>query len=81
VHAEAFEGRSEKELMLASTKLMRANGTAHRQLCLTAKKLAEFFMSVEGEERLRKQHLRDVAAQRASRRRTATSRPEADYTI
>jgi hypothetical protein len=81
VHAVAFQGRSEKELMLASTKLLRAAGVGHRQQCITAKKLAEFFMSVEGEERLRKQHLRDLAAQRAALVKVPKSETVLDYMI
>src|SRR6266404_4244216 len=67
VHAEAFQGRSEKELKIASTTLLKGNKASRQERWLSARKLAEFFMSLEGEERLRKQHLKDLAAHRAAR--------------
>jgi len=58
-HYAAFRGRSEKEIMLA-TKELRARKTKHsQQFGVTAKQLADFLESVEGEEATLMQRLRD----------------------
>jgi transposase InsO family protein len=62
-----FQGRSEKEILLASQELRR-----RRQVCAggkptTASRLAEFLQSVEGEELLLQQRMRDREAQSARR--------------
>lgn len=54
-----FNGRSEKELLIA-TKELRAQKTHHsRQFTVSAKRLADFLQSVAAEESLLMQRLRD----------------------
>jgi putative transposase len=78
---EAFNGRSERELMLASAKLLKIGSTAHRRRYEDAKRLAEFFMSVEGDEHLRKQRLKDLAAKRAMESKQPGQEPVFSYVI
>lgn len=54
---------------------------SRRRHWVTIKKLAEFFTSVEGQERLRKQHLKDLATRRAAEPRGAKAVADADYAI
>lgn len=59
-HASVFEGRSEREIMLASAELRRRQRLHSRaRTSVTAKMLAEFLMSVEAEEVLLLQRLKD----------------------
>jgi putative transposase len=59
-HYSIFRGRSEKELMIA-TKELRALKTSHsRQFTVSAKKIADFLQSVEAEEAMLMQRLRDA---------------------
>jgi putative transposase len=58
---EVFEGRSQKELLLATTKLRQMNRNVARNQAITASALAELFQAAYTEERLRKQKLRDAA--------------------
>jgi hypothetical protein len=51
--------RSEKEIMLATEELRRRSKCFGQRYCLTRKRLAEFLQSVEGEEALHLQRLRD----------------------
>jgi hypothetical protein len=60
-----FQGRTQKEILLASSELRR-----RRQICTggkgaTARKLADFLRSVESEEALLEQRMRDREAQSA----------------
>jgi transposase InsO family protein len=60
-----FQGRTQKEILLASSELRR-----RRQICTggkaaTARKLADFLQSVESEEVLLEQRMRDREAQSA----------------
>lgn len=58
-----LHGRSERELMLATAEL-RKNAQAHAsQFIITAKRLAEFLISVEAEEKLFTQRLQDREGQ------------------
>jgi transposase InsO family protein len=68
-HYARFAGRSEKELMLASAELRRRNQRHSQQFTLTARKLADFLASLEAEEVLLEQRLKDAEAKGALARR------------
>ena len=59
----ALHGHSEKELMIASSELRRRQQSHSQGLVITAKKLAGFLQSVEADELLMAQRLRDQEAQ------------------
>ena len=59
----ALQGHSEKELMIASNELRRRQQSHSQGLVITAKKLAGFLQSVEADELLMAQRLRDQEAQ------------------
>ncbi|MBI4320945.1 MAG: DDE-type integrase/transposase/recombinase, partial [Chloroflexi bacterium] len=61
-HHARFAGRSEREIRLASVELHRQNQRCAQQLTVTARKLADFLASLEAEEVLLDQRLRDAAA-------------------
>jgi putative transposase len=62
-HWQAFRGRSERELMLASAILHRQHQhQAGREQALTAKRLADFMNRVEGDEALLCQRDQDAEA-------------------
>ncbi len=61
-HHATFAGRSEREILLASAELRRQQQQHGQHLVLTARKLADFLASVEAEEVLLAQRLRDAAA-------------------
>lgn len=54
-----FQGRSEKELMVATNELRSHNRLHSKESRISAKKLAEFLQSVEAEEKLTLQKMRD----------------------
>jgi putative transposase len=56
-----FHGRSEKELMIASNELRARKQAYSRQFSVTASRLAAFLQSVETEESLLAQRLKDMA--------------------
>jgi len=58
-----FRGRSEKEIMLASRELMKRHQNHAQQLNINGRRLAEFIQSVEAEEALLTQRLRDRESQ------------------
>ena len=61
-HSECYgtlKGRSEREIMLATTELHRRNHNHSTGFSITARRLAEFLQSVEAEETLLTQRLRD----------------------
>jgi hypothetical protein len=65
-HSEYYtvlHGRSEKELMIASSELRRRQECHSQGLVITAKKLAGFLQSVENDELLMAQRMRDQEAQ------------------
>ena len=66
-HYVTFHGRSEREVMLASQELRRAQQCHSRQFHVTATKLARFLESVEAEEALLQQRLSDVESGRLRR--------------
>jgi hypothetical protein len=57
-----FHGRSEKELMLASSEIRRRQQRHCQGLAVTAKRLGTFLHSVEADEGLLMQRLRDQEA-------------------
>ncbi|HZH29199.1 MAG TPA: Mu transposase C-terminal domain-containing protein [Pyrinomonadaceae bacterium] len=62
-HRAAFEGRSEREIMLATKELHKRNRlNAQYRFTLTAKMLADFLTSVEVEEGILTQRLKDREA-------------------
>jgi hypothetical protein len=59
-HYVVLQGRSEKEIMLASKEIRRRNQLHSRErFTLTARKLADFLGSAEAEEKCLLQRLRD----------------------
>ena len=61
-HSECFatlKGRSEREIMLATSELLRRNRNHAASFNVTARRLAEFLESIEAEEVLLTQRLRD----------------------
>jgi len=65
-HSECFatlNGRSEREMMLATTELLRRNRRHAVSFNVTARRLADFLESVEAEELLLTQQLRDRESQ------------------
>jgi hypothetical protein len=61
-HHARFAGRSERELMLATAELRRRNRSHTQQFTVTARRLADFVASLEAEEVLLEQRLRDAEA-------------------
>ena len=59
-HYVIFQGRSEKEIMLASEELRRTRSCHSQQFHVTATKLAMFLESVEAHEALLQQRLADA---------------------
>lgn len=62
-----FHGRSEKELKLASSELRKRQQNHIKQSKVSAKKLAEFLVSVEAQEVLLEQRSHDAEAQEVFR--------------
>lgn len=63
-HYVVFQGRSEKEVLLASQELRRMRQCHSEQLSITATKLANFLESVEAQELLLQQRLTDAESRR-----------------
>jgi transposase InsO family protein len=61
-HYSALRGKSERELMLATAELRRRTHQHAGQFTVTAKKLADFLASTEGEHVLRVQRTKDREA-------------------
>ena len=61
-HYSSLKGKSERELMLATTELRKRAQNHAGQFAVTAKKLANFLASIEAEESLRVQRSRDREA-------------------
>lgn len=61
-HYAIFAGRSEREIQLATTELRKRNQLHGQQFTITARKLADFLTSLEAEEILLEQRLRDAEA-------------------
>ncbi len=58
-HFAAFQGRSEKEVIIASREIQKRRQEHVRHGAITARRLADFILSVESEEVLLQQRLRD----------------------
>lgn len=63
-HYDALKGKSEKQLKLAVASLRQRRSLVEGSRTATARQIARFFESVEGEEVLREQRLKDMARQR-----------------
>jgi hypothetical protein len=63
-HHWQFDGRSERELMLAAEELRARNRGHTRSIAITAPRLGAFLTSLEAEEKLLPQRLRDAAGKR-----------------
>lgn len=61
-HYAIFAGRSEREIQLATAELRKRNQLHNQQFTITARKLADFLTSLEAEEILLEQRLRDTEA-------------------
>lgn len=61
-HYAIFAGRSEREIQLATAELHKRNRLHGQQFTITARKLADFLNSLEAEELLLAQRLRDAEA-------------------
>jgi putative transposase len=61
-HHARFAGRSEREIQLASAELRRRQQRHNQQFRVTARQLADFLASVEAEEVVLEQRLRDAEA-------------------
>jgi transposase InsO family protein len=77
-HYAAFQGRSEREVMLASKELRRRHQRHSGRLKITARKLADLLQSLEADEVLLAQRMRDreSRAVRSGLAKTVTN-PEA----
>jgi putative transposase len=64
-HHTIFQGKSEKEIFLASSELRRRHQGCTRGKAATVRKLADFLQSIESEEILLEQRMRDREAQSA----------------
>src|SRR5438093_107584 len=58
-HFAAFQGRSEKEVMIASREIQKRRQEHSRRGGVTARRLADFLVAVESDEVLLQQRLRD----------------------
>lgn len=76
-YRSSFQGKSEKEIQLASRLLHRRWQIHGKDSAISAKKLAEFLQSVEHEETLLLQRMRDREAHRAYQL-VAVSNPQLD---
>jgi Mu transposase-like protein len=61
-HHARFAGRSEREIQLASTELRRQQQRHGQRMRITARQLADFLVSLEAEEVVLEQRLRDAEA-------------------
>lgn len=65
-HYASFAERSEREIQLATAELRKRNHLHGQQFTITARKLADFLTSLEAEEFLLEQRLRDAEAREIS---------------
>jgi len=61
-HYAIFTGRSKREIQLATAELRKRKQLHGQRLTITARKLADFLTSLEAEELLLEQRLRDTEA-------------------
>ncbi|MCA1603958.1 MAG: DDE-type integrase/transposase/recombinase, partial [Acidobacteria bacterium] len=64
-----FKGRSVREVMLGSVELRRRRQQHQRNVAITACRLAEFLNSVQADEAVALQRLRDAETKKATRRK------------
>ena len=69
-HYLIFQGHSERELQLSTVELRRRQQTHAGQFSVTAHRLADFIVSLEGQEALLLQRLRDLESHGGSARGT-----------
>lgn len=76
-HYSVFHGRSEKELMIATKELRALKNSHSQQFTVSAKKLADFLQSVEAEEVMLMQRLRDAEGRTVlDKINSSTAKPE-----
>ena len=63
-HYDAINGRTDKQLALAVQTLRQKRSAIESGRTITASQIARFFVSVEGEEALRSQRMKDQARRR-----------------
>ena len=76
-HHASFAGRSEREILLATAELRRRLQRHGQQLPITARKLADFLDSLQAEEVLLEQRLRDAEARNVRHIGTCSQAPQA----
>ena len=64
-HYRIFRGHSEAELLLAAVELQQRRRKTAQESSITARRLATFLTSIETEERLLAQRLRDAAVKQS----------------
>jgi hypothetical protein len=74
-HYATFRGRSEREVKLATAELRKRMQNHSRNLPLTARRLADFIVSVESEESFLLQQRRDAEARRIHRGKVQHAEP------
>jgi hypothetical protein len=74
-HYATFRGRSEREVKLATAELRKRMQNHSRNLPLTARRLADFIVSVESEESFLLQQRRDAEARRIRRGKVQHTEP------
>jgi hypothetical protein len=80
-HYLKFERRTERELMIAAAELRRRHQQHGKRLVVTAHRLASFLSSVEAEELILQQRLRDAEARRSREQTSAGARAPAPATL
>ncbi len=77
-HYASFQGRSEREIQIASEELRKRNRRHGQQFTVSAAQLAEFITSVESVEALLPQRLRDYESRAVFALMEGTDRPGRD---
>jgi len=80
-HYLKFERRTERELMIAAAELRRRHQQHGKRLVVTAHRLASFLSSVEAEELILQQRLRDAEARRSREQTSVGARAPAPATL
>ncbi len=82
-HFATFQGRSEKEILIASREIQKRRQSHSSSRSLTARRLADFLGSVETQEELQQQRLRDreCAAVRAGGKTSAVAGTSGDLLL
>ena len=79
-YATVFRDRTEKEIEQASQIIRRRAQAAGQQVSISAGRLAEFLVSADAEESLRKQRLQDMALKKTLTCQTSAA-TETDYLV